>query len=146
MLQIPFPQLLSFRNDMQNKITPSIEKWQKSRIYFLVTRQPKALFQLEWYSQNSIKLFPEWSNDFPNINLRELLWLQMKQLPSHKRILSNAGLKKKHLVWKKIMLSYLKSLYKSMQRIMQAGAQAQGSYTKYRALIHDIFFIIYRIN
>ena len=56
----------------------------------------------------------------------------MKHLQRHERATSIAGLKKiARKVWRGITPDYLKQLYQSMPRRMQAIIDARGAHTRY---------------
>ena len=75
-----------------------------------------AITMRQWQTKYGVNLFGGWSGNNPNLNPIELLWSQMKQLKNNSAT-SALGLKKncsKNLG--KILLIYIKSLFKSILR------------------------------
>ena len=77
-------------------------------------------------------LFGGWLKNLPYLNLIENLWAQMKHKQKKEQATSAERLKRiARKVWKGISSEYLKKIYKSMPRRMQAVIDAEGSHTKY---------------
>ena len=77
-------------------------------------------------------LFGGWLKNLPYLNLIENLWAQMKHKQRKEQATSAERLKRiARKVWKGILSEYLKKIYKSMPRCMQAVIDAEGSHTKY---------------
>ena len=86
----------------------------------------------EWHAEHGVELFPDWPSNSPDVNPIENLWSQMKHLQRHERATSIAGLKKiAQKVWRGITPEYLRQLYQSMPRRMQAIINARGAHTRY---------------
>ena len=92
----------------------------------------RAISTKRWHAEHGVRLFGGWPGNSPDLNPIESLWSQMKKMQSVERATSMAGLKRiARKVWRGITPSYLKSLYESMPRRMQAVVDAQGAHTKY---------------
>ena len=123
----------------KRKLLPHIGKRQKMMLRFasfLVMRLRHRIccssLTKQWHAEHGVRLFQGWLGNSPNLNLIENLWSQMKVMQSHKRATSVAGLKRIALrVWKRIMPSYQKALYKATLHCMQVVLDAKGVYTKY---------------
>ena len=77
-------------------------------------------------------LFGVWLKNLPYLNLIENLWGQMKHMQRKERATSAEGLKRiARKVWKGVSSDYLKKLYESMPRRMQAVIDAEEGHTKY---------------
>ena len=145
MPQTALNYLSVFRNDTQNKIASPIQNGKNKFIHFYVVLsfKPEALciiffiivkrffqiflFLVRWDVQ--VKIF--WLMGAQLWLLETRAWHTIAQP-------SGAGLKRITLmVCRKIMPSYLKSLYGSMLRVMKAVVDAQGGHTMYwRCLLH----------
>ena len=99
-------------------------------------------FLLELVFFSIILFFVRWDMQVKFFWLIESLWSQMKQLQSKELAISAAGLKRIALnFWRKILPSYLKSLYESMPRRMKADIDAQGGHTKYWTYSLHVFVL-----
>ena len=85
-----------------------------------------------WHERHGVMLFGGWLKNLPYLNLIENLWAQMKHKQRKEQATSAERLKRIACkVWKGISSEYLKKIYKSMPRRMQAVIDAEGSHTKY---------------
>ena len=85
-----------------------------------------------WYKRHRVILFGGLPGNLPYLNLIENLWAQMKHKQRKEPATSAERLKRiASKVWKGISSEYLKKIYKSMPRRMQAVIDAEGSHTKY---------------
>ena len=84
------------------------------------------------HKRHGVMLFGGWLKNLPYLNLIENLWAQMKHKQRKEQATSAERLKRiARKVWKGISSEYLKKIYKSMPRRMQAVIDAKGSHTKY---------------
>ena len=92
----------------------------------------RAFSTKQGYTNQDVKLFGGWLGNSADLNPIESLWSQLKQLQNEKHASLAAALKRiAPYVWRKILPTYLKSLYKSMLRLMKAVLDAQGGHIKY---------------
>ena len=94
----------------------------------------RAASTKQWHERHGVKLFGGWPGNSPDLNPIENLWSQMKHMQRKERATSAEGLKRiARKVWKGVSSDYLKKLYESMPRRMQAVIDAEGGHTKYQA-------------
>ena len=92
----------------------------------------RAASTKQWHERHGVKLFGTWTGNSPDLNPIENLWSQMKHMQRKERATSAEGLKRiARKVWKGVSSDYLKKLYESMPRRMQAVIDAEGGHTKY---------------
>ena len=107
---------------------------QKKKQFRLVFTLPDApcISSYIWHEGHGAMLFGGWLKNLPYLNLIENLWAQMKhkqrkeQATSAERLIRIA-----RKVWKGIPSEYLKKIFKSMPRRMQAVIDAERGQTKY---------------
>ena len=84
------------------------------------------------HTNHGVTLFPCQPGNLLDLNPIENLLSQMKDMLRDERAISAAGLKKiAEKVWRRIIPNYLKKLYESMPRRMEAVIASQGGHTKY---------------
>jgi hypothetical protein len=92
----------------------------------------RAATTKRWHEDHGVQLLPDWPGNSPDLNPIENLWSQMKDMQREERATSIDGLKKiARKVWGKVLPEYLKKLYESMPRRMQAVIDVKGGHTKY---------------
>ena len=92
----------------------------------------RAFKTKQWHTKQDVRLFGDWLGNSADLNPIESLRSQIKQLHNKEHTTLAAGLKRIALnVWRKLLPTYLKSLYKSMLRRMKVVLDAQGGHTKY---------------
>ena len=123
----------------KRKLLSHIGKWQRMMLRFasfpvmrLHHRICCSSLTRQWHAEHGVRLFQGWPGNSLDPNPIENFWSQMKVMQSHKCATSVAGLKSIALrVWKRIMPSYQKALYKSMPHCMQVVLDANGGHMKY---------------
>ena len=91
-----------------------------------------AVLMRKWLQERGFKRFEGCPGKFPDLNLVENLWSQVKHAQCHVHATSIAGQKKNRPTGLKTgHPQFIQTLYKSMPRGITAVVQAQGSHTKY---------------